>query len=176
MAQSAIRHFNLRKTALRSIVPSRADRQTALRRPGLHLKTPWQPGAFPSHRPRSAQRGLYGGHAPHKPVVRYVQWHMAEAWKSLTFTDEAPSDEARERDPVAPARRSAAALAKVHNRRLTDGSPAMSFAQLLAHMATVVCNTCRHKSEKSGTAIFKLTTLPNAKQQQALDLLATITV
>ena len=51
----------------------------------------------------------------------------------------------------------------------------MSFAQLLAHMATIVCNTCRHMSEKSGTAIFKLTTLPNAKQQQALDLLPTIT-
>ena len=52
----------------------------------------------------------------------YVQWHLAEAWKPLLFTDEAPADEARERDPVAPAERSAAALAKAQNLRLADGS------------------------------------------------------
>ena len=109
-------------------------------------------------------------------LAYYVQWHMAEAWTSLTFTDEASTDEDRQRDPVAPARRSKSALAKVHSRQLADGSPAMSFAQLLAHMATIVCNTCRHKTAGAGTATFKLTTSPNAKQQQALDLLATITV
>ena len=40
-------------------------------------------------------------------LAYYVQWHLAEAWKLLLFeTDEAPADEARERDPVAPASRS----------------------------------------------------------------------
>ena len=35
-------------------------------------------------------------------LAYYVQWHLAEAWKPLLFADEAPADEARERDPVAP--------------------------------------------------------------------------
>ena len=53
-------------------------------------------------------------------LAYYVQWHLAEAWKPLLFADEAPEDAARERDPVAPARRSAAALAKAQNRRLAE--------------------------------------------------------
>ena len=52
-------------------------------------------------------------------LAYYVQWHLTEAWKPLLFADEAPSDEAR--DPVAPAKRSESALAKVHSRRLADG-------------------------------------------------------
>src|SRR5271165_4336132 len=35
-------------------------------------------------------------------LAYYLQWHLAEAWKPLLFADEAPADEARERDPVAP--------------------------------------------------------------------------
>ena len=62
-------------------------------------------------------------------LAYYVQWHLAEAWKPLLFADEAPADEARERDPVAPARRSAAALAKAHSRRLPDGTPALQLSR-----------------------------------------------
>jgi hypothetical protein len=109
-------------------------------------------------------------------LAYYVQWHMIEAWAPLTFKDEAEVDAARERDPVAPARRSHAALAKVHTRRLADGTPAMSFTRLLAHMATIVRNTMRAASARIGEATFTLTTRPNPKQQQALDLLATIAV
>ena len=94
----------------------------------------------------------------------------------LTFKDEAEAGAARERDPVAPATRSHAALAKVHTRRLADGTPAMSFTCLLAHMATIVRNTMRSASARIGEATFTLTTRPNPKQQQALDLLATIAV
>ncbi len=50
-------------------------------------------------------------------LAYYVQWHMAEAWKPLLFADEMPPDADRERDPVAPAKRSKAALAKVHMRK-----------------------------------------------------------
>jgi hypothetical protein len=109
-------------------------------------------------------------------LAYYVQWHMIEAWAPLTFKDEADADAARERDPVAPARRSDAALAKVYTRRLADGTPAMSFTRLLAHMATIVRNTMRSASARIGEASFTLTTRPNPKQQQALDLLATIAV
>ena len=92
----------------------------------------------------------------------------------LTFTDEAGADAARQRDPVAPARRSQAALDKVHTRTLADGTPAMSFTRLLAHLAKIVRNTVRPKSARPGGKTFTLTTSPNPKQQQALDLIAAI--
>jgi hypothetical protein len=109
-------------------------------------------------------------------LAYYVQWHMIEAWAPLTFMDEAGTDAARLADPVVPARRSQAALDKVHTRTLADGTPAMSFTRLLAHLATVVRNTLRPKSARPGEATFTLTTRPNPKQQQALDLIAAITV
>ena len=94
----------------------------------------------------------------------------------LTFKDEVEAGAARFADPVAPARRSQAALAKVHTRTLADGTPAMSFTRLLAHLATIVRNTLRPKSARPGEAAFTLTTRPTPKQQQALDLIAAIAV
>ncbi len=107
-------------------------------------------------------------------LAYYVQWHLAEAWKPLLFADEAPAGEARECDPVAPAKRSAAALAKAQNRRLADGSPALSFRGLLTHLATIVRNVMRPKDAKPGTGTFTLATEANPKQRQALDLAAAI--
>ena len=107
-------------------------------------------------------------------LAYYVQWHLAEAWKPLLFADEAPADEAHERDPVAPAKRSAGALAKAQTRRLADGSSALSFRGLLTHLATIVRNVMRPGDAKQGQGIFKLTTEANPKQRQALDLAAAI--
>ena len=107
-------------------------------------------------------------------LAYYVQRHMIEAWAPLTFKDEADVDPARERDPVAPAKRAKAALAKVHNRELADGTAPMSFGRLLAHLGTIVRNTLRPKSARPGEATFTLTTRPTPKQQQAFDLIATI--
>jgi hypothetical protein len=109
-----------------------------------------------------------------------INLRMIEAWAPLTFKDEAdrltePAP-ARLANPVAPAKRSPAALDKVHTRTLADGTPAMSFTRLLAHLATVVRNTVRPRSAHPGDATFTLTTRPDAKQQQALDLIAAITV
>lgn len=109
-------------------------------------------------------------------LAYYVQWHMMQAWRPLTFADETGADAARLSDPVAPARRSQAALAKVHTRTLADGTPAMSFTQVLAHLSTIVRNTLRPKSARPGEAAFTLTTRPSPKQQQALDLIAAIAV
>jgi transposase len=107
-------------------------------------------------------------------LAYYVQWHLAEALKPLLFADEAPAGEARERDPVAPAKRSADALAKAQTRRLADGSPALSFRGLLTHLATIVRNTMRPKDAKPGMGTFTLTTEAAPKQRQALDLAAAI--
>lgn len=109
-------------------------------------------------------------------LAYYVQWHMIQAWAPLTFADEAGEDAARQRNPVASAKRSKAALDKVQTRTLPDGTPAMSFTRLLAHLATIVRNTLRPKSARPSEATFTLTTRPNAKQQQALDLIAAINV
>ena len=109
-------------------------------------------------------------------LAYYVQWHLAEAWKPLLFADEAPADEARQRDPVAPAARSKAALAKVHSRRLADGTPALSFGGLLAHLSMMVRNTMRRTGTSPGEATFSLTTRPTPKQSQALELAAAIAV
>jgi transposase len=112
-------------------------------------------------------------------LAYYVQWHMIETWAPLTFKDEAKADmrdePARLADPVAPARRSQATLAKVRTCTLADGTPAMSFTRLLAHLATIVRNTMRPRSARPGEATFTLTTRPTPKQQQALDLIAAIT-
>jgi hypothetical protein len=68
------------------------------------------------------------------------------------------------------------ALAKATSRRLLDGTSAMRFTRLLAHMATIVRNMVRSTSARIGEATFTLTTRPNPKQQRALDLLTTIAV
>ena len=109
-------------------------------------------------------------------LAYYVQWHMRQAWTPLLFADEATAAQKADRDPVAPAKRSKAALDKVHSRRLADGTSAMSFTRLLAHLATIVRNTMRPKTARPGEATFTLTTRPSAKQQQALDLIAAIDV
>ena len=109
-------------------------------------------------------------------LAYYVQWHMRQAWQPLLFADEATPEQKQSRDPVAPARRSKAALEKVHSRQLADGTPAMSFTRLLAHLGTIVRNTMRPKNARPGEATFTLTTRSNPKQHQALDLIAAITV
>jgi transposase len=108
-------------------------------------------------------------------LAYYVQWHLTEALKPLLFADEAPANEEREHDPVAPAERSTAGLAKAQSRRLADGTPALSFRGLLAHLATIVRNTMRPRDAKPGTGMFTLVTEANPKQRQALDLAAAIT-
>ena len=55
-------------------------------------------------------------------LAYYVEWHMREAWRELMFADTEQQAKAT-RDPVAPAKRSNAALAKVGHSHLKDGTP-----------------------------------------------------
>jgi len=108
-------------------------------------------------------------------LAYYVEWHMREAWRELMFAD--PEQQAKAtRDPVAPAKRSAAASAKAARLRLDDGTPVHSFATLLAELATIARNTCRTPSAGVNAATFEILTTPNPKQQRALDLLQQIRV
>jgi len=106
-------------------------------------------------------------------LAYYVKWHMSEAWRGLLFADEDQQRRA-ERDPVAPATRSDAALEKVASKRLQDGSPAHSFRTLLNELATIVRNTCRRHNADTHEGTFNIDTTPNAKQQQALAMIDAI--
>jgi transposase len=106
-------------------------------------------------------------------LAYYVQWHMREAWRELMFAD-TDSQAKATRDPVAPAKRSKAALAKVARHTLDDGTPAHSFSTLLAELATIVRNTCRTPHAAPDTPTFEVLTTPNAKQQRALELIEQI--
>jgi hypothetical protein len=108
-------------------------------------------------------------------LAYYVEWHMREAWRELMFADTDQQAKAA-RDPVAPAKRSNAALAKVARHTLDDGSPVHSFATLMAELATIVRNTCRTPSAAPDAPTFEVLTTPNAKQQRAFDLLQQIRV
>jgi len=103
-------------------------------------------------------------------LAHYVRWHMERALAPLTFKDETPSND---RDPVAPATRSSEANRKAQSATLDDGTPTRTFNTLLHDLATITRNTCTHPATG---ATFPMTTKPNPHQQQALDLLDTITV
>jgi hypothetical protein len=106
-------------------------------------------------------------------LAYYVEWHMREAWRELMFADTEQQAKAT-RDPVAPARRSKAALAKVARHTLDDGTPVHSFATLMAELATIVRNTCHTPNAGPDAPTFEILTTPNAKQQRALELLQQI--
>ncbi len=106
-------------------------------------------------------------------LAYYVEWYMREAWRELMFAD--PDQQAKAtRDPVAPAKRSKAALAKVASHTLNDGTPVHSFATLMAELGTIVRNTCRIPLAGQSAPTFEVVTTPNPKQKRALELLQQI--
>ncbi len=100
-------------------------------------------------------------------LAYYVQWHLERAWAPLLFRDEARPELP---DPVAPARRSAAALRKARTQELPDGSPVHSFRTLLAELATLA----RDRLVPAGApdeAAFEIVATPTPLQARALALL-----
>ena len=103
-------------------------------------------------------------------LAYYVEWHMRQAWRGLMFADE---DQAAKvtRDPVAPARRSDAALKKVARRTLEDGSPVHSWHSLMADLSTIVRNACRTPGAPADAPTFEITTTASTTQKRALELI-----
>jgi transposase len=106
-------------------------------------------------------------------LAYYVEWHMREAWRELMFADE-DQDAKKTRDPVAPAKRSEAALRKVRRKHLDDGTPVHSFATLMADLASIVQNTCRTPMAGHNAPTFQLITTASAHQQRAIKLINAI--
>lgn len=95
----------------------------------------------------------------------YLVWHLRKAWAPMTYTDEHPTD----RDnPVAPAKRSAAADAKAHTHHDPHGRPLRSFRGLLDHLTTLTRNQIRY--HHTDIEIDKLAD-PTADQRRAFDLI-----
>jgi hypothetical protein len=95
----------------------------------------------------------------------YLAWHLRRAWAPLTFTDQ---DTPAPDNPVAPARRSAAAQAKASCQHDPAGRPYRSFRGLLDHLATLTRNQVRY----AGTQItIAMLTEPTSTQRQAFELI-----
>ncbi len=74
-------------------------------------------------------------------LASYLTWHLREAWKPLTFTDEHPTT--------------------------TDQLPAMSFNNLLAHLGTLTRNQIQLTDQNE----FELLAEPTNVQRRAFELL-----
>lgn len=98
-------------------------------------------------------------------LAYYVRWHLERAWAPLLFKDE---DKPAAEDVVAPAKRSASALAKAHTQKRPDGTPVYNFRGLLNELATLTKNTVRLPNSP---ATFDKLANPTALQTRALQLL-----
>ena len=95
----------------------------------------------------------------------YLTWHLRRAWAPLTFTDQDPP---QPDNPVAPARRSAAAQAKASGQHDPAGQPYHSFRGLIDHLATLTRNQVRF----TGTEVaVPMLTEPTSTQRQAFELI-----
>jgi hypothetical protein len=95
----------------------------------------------------------------------YLTWHLRRALAPLTFTDDNPPEQ---ENPVAPARRSAAAQAKASYQYDPAGQPYHGFRGLLEHLATLTRNQVRY----TGTQVtVPMLTEPTSTQRQAFNLL-----
>jgi hypothetical protein len=94
--------------------------------------------------------------------------HLRQAWTPLTFTDQ---NRPEPTDPVATARRSAAADRKTATKTTTDQLPAHSFTNLLDHLATLTRNEIRFLAVEGQPVIDQLA-LPTPTQRRAFELLA----
>jgi hypothetical protein len=96
-------------------------------------------------------------------LAEYLIWHLRRAWAPLTYTD---TDPPHRDNPVAPATRSPAAKHKDATATTTDGHPALTFHDLLDHLATLTRNTIT----LPGATIDLLTT-PTTTQRRAFELI-----
>jgi hypothetical protein len=95
----------------------------------------------------------------------YLTWHLRRAWAPLTYTDQDPP---APDNPVAAARRSAAAQAKASNQHDPAGQAYHSFRGLLEHLATLTRNQVRY----TGTQVtIPMLAEPTSIQRQAFELL-----
>lgn len=102
-------------------------------------------------------------------LAYYVEWHMRQALAPMLFDDHEKAAAQRE-SIVAPAQRSAAALAKAYYKVNEDGMTVHSFRTLLEDLSTIAKNTVEIQNAPQSGRFYKLTQ-PTNLQQRALNLL-----
>jgi len=103
-------------------------------------------------------------------LAYYVEWHLRRVWAPLLFEDETLPQDRETRDPVVPARPSAAVRLKKVERITPDGLPVQSFATLLTELGTRCEVTCRFRAHPSAPPIRQWTPL-TPLQARAMALL-----
>jgi len=99
----------------------------------------------------------------------YISWHMKAALAPILFVDnDKPAAAAKRATPVAPAQRSADALAKAARKRTTEDTPVHSFTTVLADLATICANQIQPADDMPA---FTMTTTPTPLQRRAFELL-----
>ena len=103
-------------------------------------------------------------------LAYHVEWHLRQALAPLLFHDTDLAAARAERvSPVAKTEPSEAVKAKKATKRSADGVRVMSFADLIAHLGTLVRNTMRVPSRPKHR--FTLYSSPTALQETAFKLL-----
>ena len=105
------------------------------------------------------------GHVLICMLAAYLTWHLRQAWAPLTYTDEDPP---AQKNPVAPARRPAAAEARASRQHDPAGRPHRSFHAQLAHLATLTRNQVRFPGTRADIPVL---TAPTSEQRQAFHLI-----
>jgi hypothetical protein len=104
-------------------------------------------------------------------LAYHVEWHLRQALAPLLFHDtDLGAAKAERRSPVAATEPSEAVKAKKATKRSADGLRVMSFADLMAHLGTLVRNTMRVPARPRHR--FVLHSTPTALQEEAFRLLA----
>jgi hypothetical protein len=96
----------------------------------------------------------------------YVQFELSRRLAPMLFADDTPLAPA---DPVAPAKRSAGAIAKAGSHRTHDGQPAHSLEDLLTDLGTLCRNTIQLDNSRQHT--FTRLTTPTHLQDAAYQLI-----
>ncbi len=100
----------------------------------------------------------------------YISWHIQARLAPLLFTDDdKQTAQAARTSPVAPAARSARAMAKAATKQTPGDLPVHSFATLLSDLGTICLNTIAPADP--ALPGFRLVTTPTALQRQAFELL-----
>jgi Transposase DDE domain len=113
--------------------------------------------------------GRVRAHVLIRLLAYYVSWHMQHKLAPMLFKDDDPAAARAARpSPVAPARRSPSALAKIATKVTADGSPVHSLRSLLADLGTICANRIQPAQDLPA---FTLITTPTPVQRRAFDLL-----
>jgi transposase len=103
-------------------------------------------------------------------LAYHVEWHLRQALAPLLFHDtDLAAARAKRSSPVAATEPSALAMSKKATKRSADGHRVMSFADLMAHLGTLVRNTMRVALRPKHR--FILYSTPTALQDAAFRLL-----